>query len=118
MSANRDEYARLDVAASGIWGGRFEQTCFDVRVFNPYAPSNQTPRIQTSYQRHENEKRRKYERVIEIEQSTFVPFGTCVYWRPSPRSSYEYDYDADLDDEVTQALRQDPLKSSSLAISL
>ena len=36
---------------------------------------------------------------------------------PSPRSSYEYDYDADMDDEVTQALRQDPLKSSSIAVS-
>ena len=35
---------------------------------------------------------------------------------PSPRSSYEYDSDADMDDEVTQALRQKPLKSSSLAI--
>ena len=75
LSANGDTNARLDVAASGIWGGRFERTFFDVRVFNPYAPSNQTPRIQTSYQRHENEKRRKYEqRVIEIEHSTFVPF--------------------------------------------
>ena len=36
---------------------------------------------------------------------------------PSPRSSYEYDYDTDLDDEVTQAFRQDPFKSSSVAIS-
>ena len=74
-----DKLARLDVAASGIWGGRFERTFFDVRVFNPYAPSNlcsnQTPCIQSSYRRHENEKRRKYEqRVVEIEQSTFVPF--------------------------------------------
>ena len=80
MSANGDTNARFDVAASGIWGGRFERTFFDVRVFNPYAPSNQTPRIQTSYQRHENEKRKKYEqRVIEIEHSTFVPFVlTCT----------------------------------------
>ena len=58
-----------------VSGGRFERTFFDVRVFNPYVPSNQTPCIQSSYRRHENEKRRKYEqRVVEIEQSTFVPF--------------------------------------------
>ena len=75
QSANTDEHARLDVAASGIWGGRFERTFFDVRVFNPYAPSNQTPQIQASYRKHENEKRRKYEqRVVEIEHSTFIPF--------------------------------------------
>ena len=34
--------ARLDIAAKGFWGGRFERTCFDVRVFNPHAPSNRT----------------------------------------------------------------------------
>ena len=31
---------RLDVAASGLWGGRRERTLMDVRVFNPFAPSN------------------------------------------------------------------------------
>ena len=33
--------ARLDVAADGFWGSRFERAFFDVRVFNTYAPSNQ-----------------------------------------------------------------------------
>ena len=33
--------ARLDVAADGFWGSRFERAFFDVRVFNPHAPSNQ-----------------------------------------------------------------------------
>ena len=32
--------ARLDIAVNGLWGGRFERTFLDVRVFNPYAPSN------------------------------------------------------------------------------
>ena len=46
-----------------------------VRVFNLYAPSNQTPQIKASYRKHENEKRRKYEQiVVEIEHSTFIPF--------------------------------------------
>ena len=36
------EGARLDIAANGFWGGTFERTYFDVRVFNPHAPLEQT----------------------------------------------------------------------------
>ena len=36
-SANTEDGARLDIVASGFWGGRFE---YDVRVFNPHAVSN------------------------------------------------------------------------------
>ena len=36
-----DDGARLDIAANGFWGG--ERAFFDVRVFNPYAPSNRQP---------------------------------------------------------------------------
>ena len=36
---NHNNDARLDIVAGGLWGGRFERTYFDVRVFNPYAPS-------------------------------------------------------------------------------
>ena len=32
-STNQDAQARLDVAANGVWGGRFERTFIDVRVF-------------------------------------------------------------------------------------
>ncbi len=39
-SANIQDGARLDIAANGVWGGRLERTYFDVRVFNPIAPSN------------------------------------------------------------------------------
>ena len=42
-SALTADGARLDVAASGFWGGRHERAFFDVRVFNPYAPSNRQP---------------------------------------------------------------------------
>ena len=41
-SASTEDQARLDVVASGVWGGRFERTFLDVRVFNPNAPSNRT----------------------------------------------------------------------------
>ena len=37
-TANRDDNARLDIAANGFWGGRFERSYFDVRIFNPSAP--------------------------------------------------------------------------------
>ena len=43
--------------------------------FQPIRPSNQTPQIASSYRRHENEKRRVYERrVREIEHASFAPF--------------------------------------------
>ena len=42
-TANTDPGARLDIAACGVWGGRFERTFFDVRVFNPKARSNHLP---------------------------------------------------------------------------
>ena len=34
-SANVSEGARLDIAMNGFWGGRFERSFVDVRVFNP-----------------------------------------------------------------------------------
>ena len=39
-SANRQDGARLDISANGVWGGRFEKTYFDVRVLSPLAPTN------------------------------------------------------------------------------
>ena len=36
--ANHNDNARLDIAANGFLGGRFEWSCFDVRYFNPNAP--------------------------------------------------------------------------------
>ncbi len=38
-TANTQEGAHLDISANGVWGGRFEKTYFDVRVFNPHAPT-------------------------------------------------------------------------------
>ena len=74
-SAIVNEQARLDVAASGIWGGRFDRTYLDVRVFNPFAASNRSiSSLSSCYQRHEREKRQSYEeRIREVEHSSFVP---------------------------------------------
>ena len=74
-TASTDDNARLDVAASGFWEGRFERAFFDVRVFNPHTSSNRTSLIASSCRRHEQEKGRDYERrVREIEYATFTPF--------------------------------------------
>ena len=70
-SSNTQDGARLDIAVNGFWGGRFERTFLDVRVFNPHAPSNRHPRC---YRKHELEKKRQYEqRVREIEHASFTP---------------------------------------------
>ena len=66
-SANPDSSARLDrYLASGVAGISF----FDVRMFNPLAPSNQS----NPYRQHEAAKRRQYEECVrEIEHGSFSP---------------------------------------------
>ena len=73
-SANTTPNAILDVAADGVWGSRFERFFFDVRVFNPFAPSNSHGPLADTYRKHEADKRRLYgERVRDVEQATFIP---------------------------------------------
>ena len=40
-TANMEDGARLDISASGLWGGRYEKTFVDMRVFNPHAATLQ-----------------------------------------------------------------------------
>ena len=90
-SVKRDDQARLDISACGFWGGRFEKAFFDVRVFNPSAPSNQQPQKSATYRKHEKEKRNHYEhRVNEIERSSFTPlvFSTTAGMGPSALTFY------------------------------
>ena len=73
-TANSQAGARLDIAANGVWGGTFARTFFDVRVFNPHAPSNRHPNLQSVYRKHEQIKKRAYEqRIREVEHATFSP---------------------------------------------
>ena len=65
-SSNGQYGARLDIAANGFWGGRFEKTYFDVRVFNAHAPFHRQSSIYTCYRRHE-------QRIREIEHASFIP---------------------------------------------
>ena len=110
--------ARLDFAANGFWGGRFERAFFDVRVFNPHAPSNRHP---CCYRKHELEKKQHYEqRVREVEHASFTPLvlsatggmaneATVFYaWPPNginPTAQQCPGFDADLLQSAIQCIR-------------
>ena len=73
-TANAQTGARLDNAANGVWGGTFEKTYFNVRVFNPHAPSNRHINPRSTYRKHGRIKKRAYkQRIREIEHATFTP---------------------------------------------
>ena len=58
---------------------------FDVRVFNPYAPSHHGTTLAQCYRRHEQEKKRAYEeKVREVEHGSFSPliFSTSIGMGP------------------------------------
>ena len=63
-TANSQDGVRLDISANGVWDGRFEKTFFDVRVFNPHAPSNRNQTPSACYRKHEREKKRAYTQTI------------------------------------------------------
>ena len=68
-TANAQTGAHLDIAANVVWG-TFKETYFDVRVFNPHAPSNSHISPQLAKQIN----KRAYEQQIhEIEHATFTP---------------------------------------------
>ena len=47
---------------------------FDVRVFNPHAPSNRQQNLAATYRKYENLKKRAYERQVrEVEHASFTP---------------------------------------------
>ena len=72
-SANTNPQARLDIKARGFWN-RGQDAFFDVRVFNPNAPSYRNQDISNLFSKHEREKKREYnQRVLEVEHSVFTP---------------------------------------------
>ena len=77
-SANTDNEARLDIKAKGFY--KQGQCAFlDIRIANLNAVSNKSQATERILLRHENEKKRAYNRrVVEIEQGVFTPlvFGT------------------------------------------
>ena len=81
-TANTSESARLDIAANGFWEGRFEKTFLDVRVFNPFIPSNRNATIDRCY---EMDKKCVYEqRIREVEHASLVMSATGGLWLKKP----------------------------------
>ena len=73
-TANKEDGARLDVAAENFWGNDRQRAFFDIRVFNPLAQSYQNTPLAQCYRRNEQEKKRAYnQRVREIEHGSFSP---------------------------------------------
>ena len=56
-TANSQDGACLDVATNGLWGGRFDRTYLDIRVFNLLVPSNRHGNPALYYRKHENQKK-------------------------------------------------------------
>ena len=77
--------ARLDISAKGIWGSRIERSFYDVKIFNPYAPTNRIKDTKNSYLLHENLKRLKYQdRILDIEDGSFSPLIFATTGGASP----------------------------------
>ena len=72
-TANKEDHARLDVSARGVWM-RGSRAFFDVKVFNPLAQSYSKLTLKAAHKQNEREKKRKYEdRVINVEHGSFTP---------------------------------------------
>ena len=80
-TSNTQDSACLDVAVNSIWGGRSERCFIDVRVFNPFAPSNSSSSLSSTFRKHEKIKHRAYgQRVREVEHATFTPIVMCLFF--------------------------------------
>ena len=90
-TANREDGARLDVVVESFWGRDRQRAFFDVRVFNPFAPTYRNTSLPQCYHRHEQEKRRAYEeRVREIERGSFSPLVFSTTGGMGPTATVVY----------------------------
>ena len=69
----RENEARVDVAARDFWT-HGQKAFFDMKVFNPFAKSNQKFALASCFTHHERQKKRAYEQVVvEVENGSFTP---------------------------------------------
>ena len=91
-SANREDGVWLDIVAEEFRGTR-QRAFFDVRIFNPFAPSLVNTPIATLYRQKEHEKRQSCdERIREVEHVTFAPlvFSTLGGMGPAAAVVYKH----------------------------
>ena len=90
-SSNIQDGAPLDIAANRFWGGRYERTVFDVRIFDPCARSNCQTSLVTCYGKHENIKKCAYEqRVREKEHASFTSLVLSASGRKASEATTFY----------------------------
>ena len=78
-SASTHDEARLDFSARGFWQ-RGERAFFDVRVFNPFAPTHMNQDLDKAFAANEREKKIRYNlRVVDIEHGSFTPLIFTPY---------------------------------------
>ena len=78
-SANKQDEARLDIAARGFWQDD-AMAFFDVRVFNPFAKTYINTKLDAAFTQNEREKKTSYnQRVIDIEHGSFTPIVLSAY---------------------------------------
>ena len=94
-TANTDDHARLDVSARGVWikGSR---AFFDIRVFNPLAPSYSKQTLKAAHRSNENSKKQEYaERVLNVEHGSFTPLVFSCLGGMSTECNHFYNRIAD-----------------------
>ena len=78
-AANTQDGACLDISTRGVWRGHYENTYFDVCIFNPHALTNRHDQLSQCYKRHEHVKKRASEqRAREMECASFTPLILAV----------------------------------------
>ena len=71
---NVEDGAHLDVSAESFWGQDKRLAYFDIKVFNPLAATYASSPLAQGYRRTElDKKRKKDERIREVERGTFSP---------------------------------------------
>ena len=91
-SANREDGARLDIAADNFWGRDRSRAFFDIRVFSPFAQSHRNTSLSQCYKKNEQEKKRAYDqRIREVEHESFSPlvFSTSGGMGPTANVVYK-----------------------------
>ena len=71
--AKTENNARLDVSALSFWC-HDQRTFFNIRVFDPVAPSHAHQSLDAAHSKQGNEKHRRYEdKILHVEHASFTP---------------------------------------------
>ena len=89
-TAITDDNSRLDIKCRGFWADG-QDAFFDVRVFNPLAPTHRSKTLATLFRAQEKEKRRAYDqRIREVEYGSFTPLVMSATGGLAPAASIFY----------------------------